>query len=369
MKEHVYNFSEPFRAILDLMVDWLPLLLLLVVVIGLHRVARYFLLTRHADMHGENRISRQLAMMGVTAIAIIIVILGMPISDSVRNQLLSLLGLVVTGAIALSSTTFLGNAMAGLMLRAVRNFRPGDFVHVGDHFGRVSERGLLHTEIQTEDRDLTTLPNLYLITNPVRVVRYSGTVISATVSLGYDVPRKRIINCLKQAAQDAELEDPFVYILELGDYSITYRVAGILREVKFMLSARSWLRECMLDALHNDGIEIVSPTFMNQRQLPLDKLFIPPKERRTEPEPEEEATPEEQIFDKADVAEERADLQEQLTTTAKELVELTELKDVPDSERGEIERKKELLRARIEELKAELKPVKENGSGEKPTEE
>ena len=46
---------------------------------------------------------------------------------------------------------FIGNVMAGLMLRAVRNFRTGDFVRVEKHFGRVTERGLLHTEIQTED--------------------------------------------------------------------------------------------------------------------------------------------------------------------------------------------------------------------------
>ena len=44
----------------------------------------------------------------------------------------------------LSSTTFIGNIMAGLMLRVVRSFRPGDFVHVGDYFGRVSEQSLFH---------------------------------------------------------------------------------------------------------------------------------------------------------------------------------------------------------------------------------
>ena len=63
----------------------------------------------------------------------------------------------------------------------MRNFRPGDFVRVGERLGRVTERGLFHTEIQTEDRDLTTLPNLYLVTNPVTVVRASGTIVSTTV--------------------------------------------------------------------------------------------------------------------------------------------------------------------------------------------
>ena len=42
-----------------------------------------------------------------------------------------------TATVALSSTTFVANTMAGLMLRLVRNFRPGEFVRVGDHFGSV----------------------------------------------------------------------------------------------------------------------------------------------------------------------------------------------------------------------------------------
>jgi len=37
---------------------------------------------------------------------------------------------------------------------------------VGDYFGRVTERGLFHVEIQTEDRDLATLPNMFLVSQP-----------------------------------------------------------------------------------------------------------------------------------------------------------------------------------------------------------
>ena len=51
----------------------------------------------------------------------------------------------------------------------------GDFISAGDQFGRVTERGLFHTEIQTETRDLTTVPNLFLVTHPVTTVRSSGT--------------------------------------------------------------------------------------------------------------------------------------------------------------------------------------------------
>jgi small-conductance mechanosensitive channel len=76
--------------------------------------------------------------------------------------------------------------------------------------GKCRGAGRFHTEIQTDERTLTTLPNLYLVTNPVTTLRSSGTVVSATVSLGYDVPRGRIEELLLEAARDqleAELEE------------------------------------------------------------------------------------------------------------------------------------------------------------------
>ncbi len=65
---------------------------------------------------------------------------------------------------------------------------------------------------------------------------------------------------------------------EFPDYdhfAVTYRVAGLLTEVGSLISARSRLRECMLDALHGAGIDIVSPTFMNTRALERDASVIP----------------------------------------------------------------------------------------------
>jgi hypothetical protein len=52
-------------------------------------------------------------------------------------------------------------------------------------------------------------------------------------------------------------------------------VAGLLTDVGSLISARSRLRECMLDALHGAGIEIVSPTFMNTRAQERGAPVIP----------------------------------------------------------------------------------------------
>ncbi|MBW2189945.1 MAG: mechanosensitive ion channel, partial [Deltaproteobacteria bacterium] len=143
------------ESITALLREWLPVLItLLVGIVAISAVYR-ILMKRQTPTSGS-RISQQLLIAALGGVLLVMVILQLPIGEAERGQLLSLLGLLVTAAIALSSTTLIGNAMAGLMLRSIRNFRPGDFIVVDGHRGRVSELGLLRTEIQTERRNLTT---------------------------------------------------------------------------------------------------------------------------------------------------------------------------------------------------------------------
>ena len=65
---------------------------------------------------------------------------------------------------------------------------------------------------------------------------------------------------------------------------------------------RSHLCREVLDALHGHGVEIVSPTFMNQRPIPTDGRVIPSAVAEA-PATEEEKAPEDIMFDKAERAE------------------------------------------------------------------
>jgi small conductance mechanosensitive channel len=295
-----------------------------------------------------NKFRNQLIMVGASFAALIIIILGLPLDKSTQSQLLTLLGILISAAIALSGSTMLSNAMAGIMLKSVRNFRSGDFIQVGDHFGRVTERGLFHTEIQTPERDLTTLPNLLLATTAVNVIRTSGTIISANLSLGYDVPHTRIEGLLLKAAEGVGLEEPFVQIMELGDFSVTYRVAGLLTETKQMLSCRSRLRAAVLDVLHGDGIEIVSPDFTNARVFKEERTFIPAQVAA--PAPTQDSAPVDVIFDKAEEAESLSRLEFKLQ---EKLAELDEVKKQLSEAQSDEE--KETLKGRV----ASLEKVKE----------
>jgi small-conductance mechanosensitive channel len=238
--------------------------------------------------------------------------------------LLSLIGILLSAAIALSSTTFIGNIMAGIMLKAVKSARPGDFITVAELTGRITEMGLLHTEVQTEFRDLVTVPNLYMVTQPMQVVRATGTIITAEVSLGYDVSHADVSRILGEAATQAGLKDGFVHVRQLGDFSVTYRVAGLLEDVKSLISARSRLREAVLDSLHAASIEIVSPNFMNTRAISDDKLFVPEPSRKVAPEKVAQA--EELAFDKADEAASAEEIRKSIELVDAEITALKEQK-------------------------------------------
>ena len=185
---------------------------------------------------------------------------------------------------------------------------------------------LLHTEIQTEERDLTTLPNMYLVTNPVRVMRPTGTVLYVELSLGYEVSRHKIEEILLDAARSCELDSPYVQIRNLGDYSVTYRISGLLKEVNHLLDKRRELRGRTIDALHEKGVEIVSPSFMNTRSLEKDRTFISDVEKPNKPASASQST-DSLVFDKAEKAESVARLREMLAETNERLKVCNELVD------------------------------------------
>jgi len=314
-----------------------------------------------------NRIEqeKEKSTIALQAIYLIIILLGalalaisLPIEESLKNQIIGLIGIVLSAGLAFSSTTLIGNALAGLMNANIKNFKLGDFIRIENNFGRVTKKGLFRTEIQTEDRNLTSLPNLYIANNPLKIIRESGTIISTTVSLGYDVNRSKIETFLLEAAKASGLTEPFVFITNLGDYSVTYKINGLLTDITRYFTAISKLNAKVMDHLHREGIEIVSPNFVNQRQVN-DIQYIPAmtKERKTALD---EKLPEELVFDKAIKADQ---IDEKIVAFEKLEEEIKQLKlaskDAKDKEKINIRIKKledlqEKLNSHIVEEKKKL---------------
>ncbi|MDC0174731.1 mechanosensitive ion channel family protein [Pseudomonadales bacterium] len=296
---------------------FMPLIVSLALAVLSLSLAHYWLLAREPNLGSEARLPRQIIMLVCTVAAVILAVIVAPLTEGTRNQILSIIGLGISAVIAFSSTSFVTNFMAAITLRVTKPFNIGDFVTVGDYFGKVSERGLFDTEIQTENRELVSIPNSLFILTPVKVTRRSGVIISSTLSLGYDIHHAKVEPLLLLAARAAELDDPYVQILSLDDFSVCYRVSGMLLDVKTLLTSRSKLNQCVLDSLHRSQVEIMSPTVTRHINQPLDMKQIP-ADTRLATAPAQSAA-EDIAFDKADRAQANELQQQNLNREIEEL--------------------------------------------------
>lgn len=116
-------------------------------------ISVFFILNRFSQGYWEVRkFQYQLTMLILTLISGGDDYYCLTLQRYVEGQLLTLLGALLSASIAFSSTTFIGNILAGLMLKVIKNIKLGDFITVSDVTGRATEMSLLHVEVQTEQR-------------------------------------------------------------------------------------------------------------------------------------------------------------------------------------------------------------------------
>ena len=337
--EHLFKLLESFIE---------PTVVLLILIILLILNAKIFKKIKSTTPSGN--ITKGAISFFLILVGILIFILALPIDKSLKGQILGFLGIVISAGIALSSTTVLGNLIAGIMNNSMNRFRNGDLIKIGDFHGRVIKKSIFHTEIQLEDSNFITVPNLHIANNPVKLIRKTNTVISTSVSMGYNISHDKIEGVLKDAAFAAGLSDPYVYITNLGDFSVVYKIHGFLAESDKYFSTRSLLNAKVMDKLHEEKIEIVSPTFMNQRRVD-DQNFIPDHvvEKTNSVD---EKSPEDLIFDEAIKSEKleiKRDFLKELDKKQEVLKE--KLKDLKDDK--EVEKIKSAIK-KNEELKARV---------------
>jgi len=329
-----------------------------VLIIILSFIVVKWIFNRIEQEREKDTITRQVIYLIILLLGALAITISLPIEQTLKGQIIGLIGIVLSAAFAFSSTTLIGNALAGLMNANIKNFHLGDFIRIENNFGRVTKKGLFRTEIQTEDRNLASLPNLYIANNPLKIIRESGTIISTTVSLGYDVNRSKIETFLLEAAEASGLVEPFVFITNLGDFSVTYKINGLLTDITKYLTATSQLNAEVLDHLHKEGIKIVSPNFVNQRQVNEIK-FISEITKKSKPALDEKL-PEKLVFDKAIKADRIDDKIETLKKIDEEIKQLKlASKDEKDPEKinnriKTLEELKEKLNSHIVEEKEKL---------------
>ncbi|WP_013322942.1 mechanosensitive ion channel family protein [Gloeothece verrucosa] len=176
---------------------------------------------------------------------------------------------------SLGSTSAIANIVGGVILIYTRAFQLRDVISIGDVTGDVIEKTLLVTRIRTPTNRIITIPNSALLnTNVVNLsVSYrefdQPLILQTTITLGYDVPWRKVHAVLIDAALATEhiLADPAPFVLQssLDDFSVAYQLNAYTDQPRLFPIIYSELHQNMQDKCNEVGIEILSPNYLALR--------------------------------------------------------------------------------------------------------
>ncbi|WP_449000864.1 mechanosensitive ion channel family protein [Myxosarcina sp. GI1(2024)] len=191
--------------------------------------------------------------------------------------------------LSFGATNAINNIFAGITLIYTRAFIVGDRVEVADKLGDIEDRTLLVTRIRTIERELVTIPNSVLLSSSIvnysALIRESNTPLSlhTTVTLGYDVPWRKIREILTTAALATTdiLDNPKPCVLQtsLDDFYVSYQLRAFTNHPERMEFIYSELHQNIQDKCNESGIEIMSPHYTTLRdgnRTTIPDNYLPP---------------------------------------------------------------------------------------------
>ncbi len=204
----------------------------------------------------------------IIALAIVIAFPYLPGFNSPAFQGVSVfLGVLFS----LGSTSAIANVVGGIILIYTRSFQLGDKISIGDVIGDVIEKGLLVTRIRTPANRIITIPNSSLLNT--NVINFSVSqrefkqplILQTTVTLGYDLPWRKVHATLKEAALATKFivsePAPFVLQTSLDDFYVSYQLNAYTDHPNKMVYIYSELHQNIQDKCNEVGIEIMSPHY------------------------------------------------------------------------------------------------------------
>jgi small-conductance mechanosensitive channel len=224
----------------------------------------------------------QIVKVLVFAFMIVVIFPYLPGSDSPVFQGVSVfLGFLFT----FGSAGSLSNIIAGLILTYMRLFKMGDRVKIGSISGDVIEKNMLVTRVRTTKNEIISIPNATVMNS--HTINYSsdapekGLIMHSTITIGYDVPWRKMEAVLIKAALKTPLlldePAPFVLQTSLDDFYVSYQINAYTREPNKQATIYSNLHANIQDFCNEAGIEIMSPHYRaardgNQSTIPADQL-------------------------------------------------------------------------------------------------
>ena len=186
---------------------------------------------------------------------------------------------------SLGSSTAIANMVAGIVITYMRPFKIGDRVTIGEVTGDVVGKNMLVTRIRTIKNEEITIPNAKVMSN--HTINFStsasnlGLIMHTTVTIGYDVPWKKVHELLINSALDTigllKEPKPFVLQTSLDDFYVSYQVNAYTNDANKQALIYSLLHQNIQDKFNESGVEIMSPHYKalrdgNTTAIPPDYL-------------------------------------------------------------------------------------------------
>ena len=195
---------------------------------------------------------------------------------------------IFAGALfTLGGASTIANLVGGFIIIYTRAFQIGDRVQVDDVIGTILEKTILSTRIRTAKNEIVTIPNANLVTSNIKnfTTAYreinQPLILHTVVTLGYDVPWRKVHQVLTEAAlsNPLTLQEPAPFILQtsLGDFSVSYELNVYTDQPSLIPKIYSELHQNIQDKCNAAGIEILSPHYAavrdgNQNTMPEEYL-------------------------------------------------------------------------------------------------
>jgi small-conductance mechanosensitive channel len=228
--------------------------------------------------------TNRLATLLIIAVAFVIAGPYLPGFGSPAFQGISLF---IGALLTLGSSSAVANALSGIILIYTRAFQLGDFIRIDNIIGDVKDKSLFVTRVLTPKQEMVTIPNASVlnsnVTNFSAICRESHgyLVLYTTITLGYDLPWRKIHDVLIEAAKaTAHVEHepaPFVLQTNLNDFNVSYEINVYTAYPHQMPLIYAELHQNIQDYCNAADIEILSPTYTSLRDgnhstIPADYL-------------------------------------------------------------------------------------------------
>ncbi|MCL6708156.1 mechanosensitive ion channel [Pseudomonas sp. R2.Fl] len=173
---------------------------------------------------------------------------------------------LVAGALSLGIgfglQNIVSNFVSGLILLAERPFKVGDWVATGTTEGFVRRISVRATEIETFQRQSIIVPNSELINASVGNWTHRNPLarIDVPVGVGYDSDPRRVIDLLKEIAQEQEgvllTPEPSVVFVGFGPTALDFLLSVFVPDILDSLGVKNGLRITILERFRAEGIVI-----------------------------------------------------------------------------------------------------------------